>query len=418
MPTRTLRRTPAFPLEAGFRALMDDAESGVLLLDPDRRVAEANPAALKLLGVTLERARAAEVSALLRTGVAGEDLARDVFSAARLEREAVLHTPGAGDVPVLLAATRIGRPPWALVTLHDLTSMRRTQQELRRHERLATLGQLSAGVAHEIRNPLAGIGTSAQVLLKRFDPGDDRARFAQVILDEVARLDRIVTSLLQYARPRQPELKPVKLADCVARVVSMSRANAERQGVTVESEVAPRLAPIYIDADLVHQVLLNVTLNALQAMATGGTLRYEVRIVRGRRPPRGPGRRADDRRGADRRADERRGADERRNGAADRERREPGWLEVQQVRIIDTGVGIPRGTLAKLFDPFFTTKPAGTGLGLSISQTIMQEHGGAIAVDSKEGRGTTVLLNFPLEKRNGERRQLDASHVEGHAARR
>ena len=406
MPTRTLRRTTAFPLEAGFRALMDDAESGVLLLDPDRRVAEANPAALKLLGVTLDRARAAEASALLRTGVAGEDLARDVFAAARLEREAVLHTPGAGDVPVLLAAVRIGRPPWALVTLHDLTSMRRMQQELRRHERLATLGQLSAGVAHEIRNPLAGIGTSAQVLLKRFDSGDDRARFVQVILDEVARLDRIVTSLLQYARPRQPELKPVRLADCVARVVQMSRANAERQGVAVESEAAARLAPVYIDADLVHQVLLNVTLNALQAMPTGGTLRYEVRLVRGRRPPRGPGRRADDR-GA---------GDERRNG--DTAAAAPAWLEIQQVRIIDTGVGIPRGTLAKLFDPFFTTKPAGTGLGLSISQTIMQEHGGSIAVDSKEGRGTTVLLNFPLEKRNGERRQLDAGHVEGHAPRR
>jgi len=406
MPTRTLRRTTAFPLEAGFRALMDDAESGVLLLDPDRRVAEANPAALKLLGVTLDRARAAEASALLRTGVAGEDLARDVFAAARLEREAVLHTPGAGDVPVLLAAVRIGRPPWALVTLHDLTSMRRMQQELRRHERLATLGQLSAGVAHEIRNPLAGIGTSAQVLLKRFDSGDDRARFVQVILDEVARLDRIVTSLLQYARPRQPELKPVRLADCVARVVQMSRANAERQGVAVESEAAARLAPVYIDADLVHQVLLNVTLNALQAMPTGGTLRYEVRLVRGRRPPRGPGRRADDR-GA---------GDERRNG--DTAAAAPAWLEIQQVRIIDTGVGIPRGTLAKLFDPFFTTKPAGTGLGLSISQTIMQEHGGSIAVDSKEGRGTTVLLNFPLEKRNGERRQLDAGHIEGHAPRR
>src|ERR1044071_6305080 len=99
----------------------------------------------------------------------------------------------------------------ALLTLHDLTSMRRMQQELRRNERLATLGQLSAGVAHEIRNPLAGIGTSAQVLLRRFEPGDDRARFVQVILDEVARLDRIVTSLLQYARPRQPELKPVRL---------------------------------------------------------------------------------------------------------------------------------------------------------------------------------------------------------------
>jgi len=411
MPTSPPRRTPAFPLETGFRALMDDAESGVLVLDPRRRVTSANPAALKLLGLTLARARAMEPSALLRTVVAGEDLARDVFSAARLEREAVLHTPGAGDVPVLLVATRIGRPAWVLMTLHDLTSMRRTQQELRRNERLATLGQLSAGVAHEIRNPLAGIGTSAQVLLKRFEAGDDRARFVQVILDEVDRLDRIVTSLLQYARPRQPELKPVRLADCVTRVMAISRESAERQGVTLEHEVAPRLAPIYIDADLVHQVLLNVTLNALQAMPGGGTLRYEVRPGRRRRPPRGPGRRAEDRR----REDARNGGAPGRGSAGPTE---VPWLELQQVRVIDTGVGIPRGTLSKMFDPFFTTKASGTGLGLSISQTIMQEHGGSIAVDSKEGRGTTVLLNFPLEKRNGERRQLDPGVLEGDAARR
>ncbi len=405
MPTRTPRRTDAFPFDAGFRALMDDAESGVLVLDSSRRVASANPAALKLLGTTLARARAADASVLLRTVVAGEDLAREVFASARLERETLLHTPGAGDVPVLLTASRFGRPAWVLVTLHDLTAMWRMQQELRRHERLATLGQLSAGVAHEIRNPLAGIGTSAQVLLRRFVAGDDRARFVQVILDEVARLDRIVTSLLQYARPRQPELSAVRLADCVERVVGMSQANAERQGVRIESEVAPRLAAVYIDADLVHQVLLNVTLNALQAMPSGGTLRYEVRNVRRRRPPRGPGRRAEDRREAD----------ERRNGGP---RRVSPWLEFQQVRVIDTGVGIPRGTLTKLFDPFFTTKASGTGLGLSISQTIMQEHGGSIAVDSKEGRGTTVLLNFPLEKRNGERRQLDSGVIERHVARR
>jgi signal transduction histidine kinase len=326
-----------------------------------------------------------------------------VASAASLEREAVLHTPGAGDVPVLLSARRIGRPAWVLVTLRDLTSMWRMQQELRRHERLATLGQLSAGVAHEIRNPLAGIGTSAQVLLKRFEPGDDRARFVQVILDEVARLDRIVTSLLQYARPRVPELRAVRLADSVARVAELSLEQAERQGVRIESEVAVRLGPVYIDADLVHQVLLNVTLNALQAMPAGGTLRYEVRRVRRRRPPRGPGRRAEDLTGGGRRGAEAGGSP---------------WIEMQQVRVIDTGTGISRGVLAKLFDPFFTTKASGTGLGLSISQTIMQEHGGSIAVDSKEGRGTTVLLHFPLEKRHGERRQLDSSPLERHAARR
>ncbi len=404
MPTRTRRRPAAFPIDAAFGVLMDDAEAGVLVLDPKRRVESANPTALKLLGVSPERARGAEASALLRTVVSGEDLARDAFASATLEREAVLHTPGAGDVPVLLTAHRFGRPAWVLVTLHDLTSIRRMQQELRRNERLATLGQLSAGVAHEIRNPLAGIGTSAQVLLKRFEQGDDRARFVQVILDEVARLDRIVTSLLQYARPRQPELQAVRLADCVARVLGMSLENAERQGVRVESEVASRLNAVYIDADLIHQVLLNVTLNALQAMPKGGTLRYEVRHIRRRRPPRGPGRRTDDR-----------GGDERRRAP---DRKVSPWIEIQQVRVIDTGVGIPRGTLAKLFDPFFTTKASGTGLGLSISQTIMQEHGGSIAVDSKEGRGTTVLLNFPLEKRNGERRQLDPRTVERHAARR
>jgi nitrogen-specific signal transduction histidine kinase len=187
MPAVTKRRPAAFPLDATFRALMEGSESGVLLIDPQRRVESANAAALKLLGVTAARARGAEAAELLRTIVAGEDLARDVASASNLEREAVLHTPGAGDVPVLLTARRIGRPAWVLVTLRDLTSMWRMQQELRRHERLATLGQLSAGVAHEIRNPLAGIGTSAQVLLKRFDAGDDRARFVQVILDEVAR---------------------------------------------------------------------------------------------------------------------------------------------------------------------------------------------------------------------------------------
>jgi signal transduction histidine kinase len=405
MPAVTKRRPAAFPLDATFRALMEGSESGVLLIDPQRRVESANAAALKLLGVTAARARGAEAAELLRTVVAGEDLARDVASASNLEREAVLHTPGAGDVPVLLTARRIGRPAWVLVTLRDLTSMWRMQQELRRHERLATLGQLSAGVAHEIRNPLAGIGTSAQVLLKRFDPGDDRARFVQVILDEVARLDRIVTSLLQYARPRVPELRAVRLGDSVARVATLSLEQAERQGVRIESEVAARLAPVYIDADLFHQVLLNVTLNALQAMPGGGTLRYEVRRFRRRRPPRGPGRRAEDH---GRAGDRRRGPE---SGVSP-------WIEMQQVRVIDTGVGIPRGVLAKLFDPFFTTKASGTGLGLSISQTIMQEHGGSIAVDSKEGRGTTVLLHFPLEKRHGERRQLDSRSIEGHAARR
>ena len=375
---RTSRAAP--PYDAVIDALLEDADTGVLLIDPRGRIAAMNRAGRRVLS------RGA--SPALRTVVPGEDPIREARDRARGEHETVLLAAGGGEVPALVRTYRIGRPPWILVSVRDLTRVRRMQQELRRHERLATLGQLSAGVAHEIRNPLAGIGTSAQVLLRRFEPRDERARFVQVILEEVGRLDRIVTSLLQYARPRAPELKRSALAGCIDRVLELTSDAMSRAGVSVERDVAARLGDLYIDPDLVTQVVLNVTLNAVQAMEGGGTLRYEVRRVRRWPAARGAGRRSDDRKRRDAR-----------RGGRDRSR-----IEYQQLRISDTGPGIPRGVLSKLFDPFFTTRPNGTGLGLSISQTIMQEHGGSIEIASREGRGTTVLLNFPVEKRHGERR--------------
>jgi signal transduction histidine kinase len=360
-----------------------------MLLDGQGRVVRINPEARRVLALAPGSRSVGPAGQLVRTVVAGDDPLAEAWRVAALEREAVLHT-AAGEVPVLLRTRRVGRPPWLVVTLRDLSQLRRMHQELRRNERLATLGQLSAGVAHEIRNPLAGIGTSAQVLLGRFEPRDDRARFVRVILEEVERLDRIVKSLLQYARPRAPELESRALASCVEHVIQLTSDATEKAGVEVELDVAPRLAAVYIDPDLVTQVLLNVTLNAIQAMPKGGKLRYEVRRIRRPSPRRGVGRRATD------------------SVRADRARRAAPRLEDQQVRVLDTGTGIPRGDLGKLFDPFFSTKSGGTGLGLSISQTIMQEHGGSIAIASREGRGTTVLLNFPLEKRHGERRRADA----------
>jgi signal transduction histidine kinase len=391
------------PLDALLRVVLEDSDAGIMVLDPARRVRTLNPVAERLLSVRESDVRMKPGAPLLHTVVPGDDLVDDAYRTARLVRETVITNAKGTEIPVIVHGFRIGRPPWLVLTLRDLTQARRMQQELRRNERLVTLGQLSAGVAHEIRNPLAGIGTSAQVLLRRFEPRDDRARFVQVILDEVARLGRIVTSLLSYASPRAPELAAADLADCVDKVRELTVEAVAQGGVTVEVDVAPRLATLYLDRDLITQVLLNVTLNAIQAMPRGGTLRYEVRKVRRRRPARGPGRRAsDDPQGA--------GENARRHGS--------GSIEYQQVRVIDTGVGIPLHVLPKMFDPFFSTKPRGTGLGLSICQTIMQEHGGAIEVDSREGRGTTVLLSFPLEKRHGERREPPGNADRTHAARR
>ncbi|HEY2954290.1 MAG TPA: ATP-binding protein [Candidatus Eisenbacteria bacterium] len=403
MTGASTRNRPRGPSpEALARALMEDAETGVLLLDPSARLKRINGPALRLLSLSEAQARGQPASRLLRTAGVHDDLLAETRNSVRSEREGVLVARDGSEVPVLVRSYRLGRPPWTVLTLRDLTQSRRLREELRRHERLATLGKLSAGVAHEIRNPLAGIGTSAQVLLRRFEPRDERARFVRVILDEVARLDRIVTSLLQYARPRTPELKPCALAACVERVLELSRDALAGAGVTAEVDVAPRIAPVYIDDGLVTQVLLNVTLNSIQAMPQGGALRYEIRNVRRRPTPRGPGRRAADLARAS--------APGRREGAP--------RVTYQQVRVTDNGAGMSRGVLAKLFDPFFSTKPQGTGLGLSISQTIMQEHGGTIEVLSRERHGTTVLLNFPVEKRHGERRQPDPRSDRAHAAHR
>jgi signal transduction histidine kinase len=383
-PRRAAGKVP--PFESLTRALMADGDAGIMLVSPEGRIHELNPEAARMLGIPPARARGARAAELLRTVVAGDEPARDAFRRATTERDVVLATRSGSEVPARLRSFRLGRPAWVVITLRDQTRAMRMQQELRRHERLAVLGQLSAGVAHEIRNPLAGIGTSAQVLLGRFEPRDERTRFVRVILEEVGRLDRIVTGMLQYARPRTPALQATRLEPCIERVLELAAEPIAQARVAVEVDVAPRLEPVYIDPDLVTQVLLNVTLNAVQAMPNSGALRYEVRAVRHRPPPRGGGRRTGD--------------------PPPPPGRGP-WVTYQQVRVIDTGVGIPRHALPNLFDPFFSTRPEGTGLGLSISQSIMQEHGGTIAVASREGRGTTILLNFPMEKRHGQRRQPD-----------
>src|SRR5206468_401082 len=216
----------AAPLEPLLDALIADADDGLLLVDPERRIARANPAALRLLSVSRARALGSPAAALVRSVVRGDDPIDGAYRAAHVEHETVIIGRAGGEVPVRVRSLRVGRPPWVLLALRDLTQARRARQQLRRNERLATLGQLSAAV-----------------------------------------------------------------------------------------EVAPRLSPVYVDSDLATQVLLNVTLNAVQAMPHGGALRYEIRRVRRPRPPRGPGRRAGDAR-----------APARGGGR---------WIEAQQIRVSD-----------------------------------------------------------------------------------
>jgi two-component system sensor histidine kinase HydH len=364
--------------------VLDRLSDGIVVVSPDGRARSWNRAAREILALGPRVRPGMPARELLRSVVPGEDLVTAALAGRRFETETLLQNARGEEIPVRAAFLPLGARGGAVAVLADLTKMRRLEQELRQRERLSLVGQLSAGVAHEVRNPLAGISSSAQVLLGRFEPRDERTRFVKAILDEVGRLDRIVSQLLQFARPGEPRLRKGSLAETVRHLLETSGPWLTESGVEVETVLAPRVPESWFDPDLVHQVLLNLVANAVQAMPKGGKLRIEVRPLTRRGVARGSGRRAGDlRQSAGGRAPH---------------------THVVQVRIGDTGEGIAKEHLSRLFDPFFTTKPSGTGLGLSICQSIVQEHGGTIHVASRLQHGTTVLLELPVDRRQGERR--------------
>jgi two-component system sensor histidine kinase HydH len=364
--------------------LWDRLAQGVLFFDPEGRLEFANRAARELLGSPARTLGTAARELLSNAALA--DLAaagsRDPAPAA----EMVLAGAGGAEAPVRLE--RLPHPAGRGfgVVLTDLSTARRLEDELKRRERLALVGELLAGVAHEVRNPLAGISSSAQVLLGRFEPRDERTRFVRAILDEVNRLDRLVTRLLQFVRPGAPRLQQGSLEPVVRGVLAANEEWLAGAGVVPEVVIRPRVPWVWFDPDLLYQVLLNLVQNAVQAMPSGGRLTVELRALERRLPARGPGRRRGD-------------AGARRGSGGERGRR-----KLVQLRLSDTGIGVAKEVQARLFDPFFTTKPTGTGLGLAICRSILEEHGGSIQVMSRRGEGTTALVEIPVEKRRRDRR--------------
>ena len=363
--------------------------SAVVAVDPEGRVAYVNPAAEILLdrpASDLLRRPAGEVLVTRN----GDGLVTDAEHQEESFGEVDLKLHDGRLVTVDARLTRHlgpeGQSEGVVLLLTDRTDLKRAEQEARRKERLASLGELSAGVAHEIRNPLAGIAAGAQLLRSRLEEGDERIRLADMIEEEVARLNRIVESLLLFARPPEPRLREERMEPWVQRAVDLVREQAESSGVKIETAFSPGLPSLWIDPDQVVQVALNLVRNAVQAMEkSGGTLQVGLRRVRRRRYVRNR---------AGRRREERGRLVSGRAPLLD-------WVELE---VTDTGPGLSPEAQERMFNPFYTTRPSGTGLGLAVTQSIVQEHGGMITVTSEPGKGTTVLVDFPLEKRRGPRR--------------
>ncbi len=240
-----------------------------------------------------------------------------------------------------------------------------TQERLIESEKMAALGRLSATLSHELRNPLAGLKGASQLLLRRTPENDERKEYVHLILAEVGRLGRIVDDLLHFARPRELRHEPVDVNQVIQDTLLLHSEDFTARGVTVRKRLS-KLPPVRVDRDKFIQVIVNVILNARDAMPEGG----ELLVTSGgitTDPPR-------------------------RN------------LLILQFR--DTGPGIPDEVLHHVFEPFFTTKPTGVGLGLPICKSIVEEHGGSIAISSGREPGnpyrTVVTIEIPMtEERKG-----------------
>ena len=371
------------------RSVHRHAPFGVIAMDRDGIVVSVNPMAARLLGYPPEDLVGKEGARVFRAP-RGEGHVLPGACAAPEEAREVEVATRAGDVlPISLRKLPLegddGRLDGTVAVFHDLRVEKAREEQWRRRDRLASIGALAAGVAHEIRNPLTGIGTSAQILKRRLESGDPRAPFADLILEEVTRLDRIVTSLLQFARPAAPRLRRESLLPALDKALALVQELVVRQNVVLRVDRSDSIPEIYVDHDQILQVLLNVLMNALQALESGGEIHMTVRVTRKRAAERSQlGRRATDRLEAP---------------------RETPPLDVLELRIKDNGPGIPAAALARVFDPFFTTRAQGSGLGLSICQSIVREHGGIISIESVVGQGTAVVIDLPVEKRHGDRRR-------------
>jgi two-component system sensor histidine kinase PilS (NtrC family) len=340
---------------------VESLKSGLLTTDLDGRVTSFNREAQRITGRSLQSALGVDLEAVL-PGVRGyragpQARLRMPFTAPDARS---LHL-GIGSY-VLRNASDAAEGE--VLIFQDVTEVVAMEEELRQSERLAAIGELSASIAHEIRNPLAAISGSIEVMQERAATGaGDSARLMGIVLREVERLDHLIADFLQFARPGAPQLEGVEVAEVIEEVLEMFEASRP-DGIVTECDVTPGLR-VLADPSQLRQVLWNLFRNATQAMPEGGVVRFEARESQGD----APGNRSDE--------------------------RKPMRVEIA---VMDQGPGIPADIVEHVFDPFFTTKAGGTGLGLAIVHRVIAEHRGVVRIEKGGERFATVVrVALPVE---------------------
>lgn len=338
------------------QSILRSITAGVLTVGPDGEVTTVNIAAERLLGIPEDEIAQRPIGSLFADNAGLDlDVARVLEGRIpKIVRETTLVTRGEKSIHAQVSMSRMrdieGQVLGAVITVEDMSEVRALTDQLIRADRLAAMGELTAGVAHEVRNPLGVIRASVQLLEEaQCDPAriTDATR---VIKQEIDRLDRVIKALLDFGRPSKPTLMAANMQDVLDDVLMFTRRFASQSDVEILADYSPRLPLVRADADQMKQVFVNLISNAVQAMeGTGGRILVSATT----------------------------------DGSA------------VTISVADTGPGIPPEDVEKVFDPFFSTRDEGTGLGLTIVHRIIDEHGGHIDVSSTKGRGTKFNVTLP-----------------------
>ncbi len=371
-------RSEVLRLRSHHERIVQSLLSGLLTTDPQGRITSFNPEAeritgrdaVEVIGLDIDDVIPGARSRVVDPPLASSDLPNPRLRLSFADREGEeLHLGIAGSV---LRDAR-GEPRGSVVIFQDVTRVVEMEAELRRSERLAAAGRLAADIAHEVRNPLAAISGSIQMMLcgsREASPED--ARLMEIVLRETDRLNALITDFLQYAHPRPPKPEPLDLAKLVDEVLRM--ASNAASGVETGTEVPAQLR-VEADPAQLRQLLWNLCSNAIQAMPEGGRLCVAASAAEAPQDERSSGRNVAEMEGLS-------------------------WVEV---RVSDSGVGIAPEDCDRIFDPFFTTKETGTGLGLATVHRIVEGHGGILRVESALDSGTTFRVLLPQGRGVGER---------------
>jgi two-component system sensor histidine kinase HydH len=343
--------------------VVENMPIGLIALDDQRHIAAFNNTAESVLQLSHRRVIGEDAATILPPELCTELECPEIQNEV-IEKE-IDCTVGDGKiVPLEVGASLLedeNKTSLGYVILFkDLTEVRSLRREIERSRRLASVGRLAAGVAHEIRNPLSSIKGFATYFKERYQDIPQDQQTATIMIQEVDRLNRVVSQLLEFARPVNIKPQPTHLNALIDDSIKLIENQAAEKGIAIKTRNSIRAAQIMVDPDRLNQVLLNVYLNAIESMASGGELKIELSS----------------------------------NSEADG----------IDINISDTGCGISPEDLSKIFDPYYTTKSSGTGLGLAIAHNIIEAIGGQILVESHPGQGTTFRITMPnpdkTEKRN------------------